>query len=249
MGACNVAWSERISAWLDGEASAVEGAAVEAHLSQCPACAHAVAEWQQLGEALRGLPRELPQGLEQRAREAVVLRRRGPFTPRRRVLGAALGLVALLIGWAASSLIPAGLDQALAVEISAHHFRAFARARPCDFESDDPAEVEAWLERTFGYAVEVPHVPGAVLLGARKCRLHGVLTAALLYRIGDEALTIFLPQSDTPAAEQAEAFAAGGLRCTEGKLGETICSSAGPEGATLAVAAVDAEVLTTWMPR
>lgn len=239
MGACSTEWSERISALVDGEATPVERAAVEAHVERCAACADALAGYRDLGEALRGAPVQVPPAVVERARGLTPRRR-----PSRRVLGAVLGLAALFLGWAGPALVPGGLDEGLAVEVSGHHFRAFARTQPCDFESDDPAEVERWLEHTFGYAVDVPEIEGAVLLGARRCRLHGVLTAALLYRVGDEALTLFVPQAETKAASQALAFADGTVRCDTGALGETICAAPGPSGVTLAVAALDADTLT-----
>lgn len=245
MRACSTAWSERLSAVVDGEAGPVERAAVEAHVARCDACAGALEAYRGLGEALRDVPVEVPPGVVERAR------RLSPRRPARgrRALGAALVAVAMLLAWLAPSVAPGGLDEALAVEVSGHHFRAFARARPCDFESEDPAAVERWLEEAFGYAVEVPVVEGATLLGARRCRLHGVLTAAVLYRIGDEALTIFLPQAETKAAAQALDFAGGGVRCAGGALGETICAAPGPSGVTVAVAALDPEALMATLPR
>ena len=84
-------------------------------------------------------------------------------------------------------------------------------------------------------------MPGATLLGARRCRLHGQVTASLLYRHGDGALTLFVPAAGSPAEREAARFAEEGARCTQGPVGERICVAPGSGGAHAAVAVSELE--------
>ncbi|HET9451061.1 MAG TPA: hypothetical protein VFO83_09280, partial [Aggregicoccus sp.] len=143
----------------------------------------------------------------------------------------------LWTGW------PRGFNEALAADLERHHLRAFSRAKPCEFESSDPAAVRAWALAQTGEAVEVPRVPGATLLGARRCRLNGRITISLQYRYGNHALTLFAPPADSSAAAQGLAFAQQGPRCTQGPVGERICVAARGEDVTIAVSELGDSVL------
>lgn len=134
---------------------------------------------------------------------------------------------------------PAGLNSALAEDLERHHYKAFGQSSPCEFTSSDPRAVAAWLSTNVGYAVEVPAIPGAKLLGARRCKLRGVLTASLQYREDGQALTLFVTRTGTPVARDAARFASNSPRCTHGSLGESICAVQGPSGARIAVAELD----------
>ncbi len=133
------------------------------------------------------------------------------------------------------------MNDALAMDLERHHLKSFSRVSPCEFESSDPAEVEAWVLREVGYAIEVPTVPGATLLGARRCRLHGHLSASIQYRVGEGAMTIFLPPPGSAVAKEAVRFANDEVRCTKGPVGEKICVAAQADGQSAAVAVSEVE--------
>lgn len=218
--ACSERWFELLSAWHDGEATPDEASLAREHLQRCGSCAASAEAFEELGAAMRALPEE---GVPPRVR-----RRATALGPRRSWRRAASGALAL----AAASLVVLAwpghrAGTALGDELEAHHLKAFSRASPCEFESSDPAAVAAWLAANVGYAVAVPAVPGAKLLGARRCRLRGGLTASVLYRRGDEALTLFLPRSGTPAGAEATRLAASGSRCTRAPLGDHVCAAPG----------------------
>lgn len=250
MEACSPEWQERLSAWFDGEAQAHEQQAVEHHLPRCAGCAREAARYASLREVLKAegaAETRVPPGLAERA--ARLAPRSRPSFPRRRLaagLAAALASVGVLwTSW------PSGMNEALAMDLERHHLKAFSRAAPCEFESSDPAAVKAWVEREVGYAVEVPVVPGATLLGARRCRLHGRLSASLLYRHeGGKAMTLFLPPPGSAAAQEAARFADEGPRCTQGPVGERICvTPRGGEQAALAVSELEPTVLLDALAR
>ncbi len=249
MEACSPQWQERLSAWFDGEAQGEERRAVELHLSACAGCAREAARYASLRQALKtegAVEARVPPALVARATRLAPRARR--FLPRRRLAaGAAAALMSVGVLWTAC---PGGLgmNEALAMDLERHHLKAFSRVTPCEFESSDPAEVKAWVAREVGYAVEVPVVPGATLLGARRCRLHGKLSASLLYRHeGGKAMTLFVPLPDSDAAREAARFAGDGPRCTQGPVGERICVA--PHGSALAVSELEPEVLLAALAR
>ncbi|MCI0571734.1 MAG: zf-HC2 domain-containing protein [Myxococcaceae bacterium] len=237
MHACSADWAERLSAVFDGEAGAEERAQVARHTERCVGCRATLARFGPLRAGLQRSARaEVAVSPSLRARlerlEAPVRR----LSPLRRVgMGMAAAAVLAVGLWAA---VPhAGLDGAVALDAERHHLKAFARATPCDFASSDPEAVAGWLKAQMGHQVQVPDVPGAVLLGARRCDLAGESVPALLYRHGEDALTVYLPPADSAAAGLALRFARNGARCTEGPLGERICVSPRATQPALAVSA------------
>lgn len=231
MQACE-AWSEPLSAWLDGEAEPEERARVEAHLARCEACAARVHAFRALSAAMRARADEhVPREVGLRARTLLEPAERAGRRARWVwMTGAAAALAAAAT--LAIARPSSGLDDRLAGELVGHHLRGFARARPCEIESDDPVEVRGWVEQRLGYGVAVPTPAGFELIGARACTLEGEATAALLYRHEGAPMTLFVPPPGSDAITSAERFASSGDRCVEGPIGERICvSGAAPQPA------------------
>ncbi|WNG58509.1 hypothetical protein F0U59_30005 [Archangium gephyra] len=250
MEACSPEWQERLSAWFDGEVQAHERQAVELHLARCVGCAREAARYAPLSGALKAqaaTETHVPPELKERV-SRLAPRSRPAFRRRRWTVGLAAALASVGVLW---SSWPGAMNDALAMDLERHHLKAFSRATPCEFESPDPAAVKAWVAREVGYAVEVPVVPGATLLGARRCRLHGQLSASLLYRHeGGKAMTLFLPPPGSTAAREAASFAGEETRCTQGPLGERICvASRGGGQAAVAVSELETPVLVDALAR
>ncbi|WP_437832629.1 zf-HC2 domain-containing protein [Sorangium sp. So ce1153] len=249
MAGCNREWFENISAWHDDEVTPEDGARIEAHLAVCGPCRRAV---EVLGSVRRALVAkadgEVPQRLRDRAEAAARnarsarARRRGRWVVTA-ALAAAATAAALLVGSPSR-----GVGAAMADELVSHHVRGFARERPCDFESSDPGAVAGWLEGKLGYAVTVPAVSGARLLGARLCQIGATRTAALMYESGDKPLTVFVPPPGSNAATAARSLAGRGVGCTRGPLGNAICARS-VEQPVLAVAELDVAALAPALGR
>jgi len=220
--ACHETWLEILSAWQDGEATPQEVGLATAHLPKCAACRTARARFQLIGDALRaahGLPGS-QQGVPARARGPTLLQPRG-----RRVLAAALVAVAAIMVWIHTSSRNAG--RIVVDELEARHLTAFSRVAPCDFESPDPAAVRAWIADHLGQEVEVPMVPGARLLGARRCTLSSTPTISLMYRRGAEPLSLFVSPPGTRTAAENVRLSRAALGCTVGRLGAAVCARPG----------------------
>jgi len=221
--ACDEAWLEILSAWHDGEATEQEVARARAHLPRCAACRSTRARFWTIRAALRSAHRG---SSGERTRTGAASGSLPGWRPRRgRLLAGALAAavaVALLIRGAVTDGRKAVVD-----ELEARHLVAFARATPCDFASADPAAVRDWIAGQLGQRVEVPAVSGATLLGARRCRLSGVPTVSLLYRRGDEPLSLFVAPPGTPTARENARLARASAGCTVGHLGAAVCARPG----------------------
>ena len=213
--ACHEAWLEILSAWHDGEATPAEVRQAMAHLPECAACRTARARFRIIGDALRSA-----HVATVRARPPALRRPR-----RRRVLAAALVAAAAIMVWVHQSSRNGG--RAVVDELEARHLTAFTRAAKCDFESADPAAVRAWIADHFGQEVDVPSVPGARLLGARRCNLSGAPTVSLMYRRGAEPLSLFVPPAGTRTAVENVRLSQATVGCTVGRLGAAVCARPG----------------------
>lgn len=229
MDTCRPEWSERLSAWFDGEAEAAEKRATEAHLQSCLPCRRVLQEWAALRGKLRGRAPEV----------------RIPSAPRRRVRAWAAAVAVALVGASAMGALQLrARTTPLLDQLEQHHFQTFARASPCEFQSSDPRAVRAWLREKVGYDVEVPALAGATLLGARRCKLDGVLSASLQFRRGDSAVTLFIPPPHGRLPSRLAQLTDGSGHCTVGRLGERLCTS--HEAQAIAVANADDRTLVAY---
>lgn len=253
MSACTAEWNERVSAYLDGEATPAEIAAVETHTRHCDDCHQLIDSYASLRTRIRDAERapavSSPDPTAGRVRETVLSaamraddtrRRRRRSIALRSVTGVAAAAVLLVGAFQASRPT---LDSHLMLELESQHMRAFTHGRPCEFESTNPRLVSDWIAEQSNRRIEVPTLPGAVLLGARRCKLHGLPAMALVYQVEGRGLTVFVPGEGTDAADAATAFADGGARCITGKLGERICAASGASRSALAVGNDDDLVL------
>jgi anti-sigma factor RsiW len=222
MMACNEEWLEILSSWQDGEATAEELSRAEVHVTSCSSCATTRGEFQRLHAAMRPVASSPLAAGPPRRQPRVSHDHRRPIERRHLIVGTLAAAAGVLAVW---GLRRRSAATQLVDELETRHRAAFARATPCEFESSDPAAVRAWVEAHIGYDVEVPAIPGATLLGARRCQLEGLTTASVLYRREGEALSVFLPRAGTSVETATLRLAASG--CTVGRLGAAVCARPG----------------------
>lgn len=219
--ACDQRWLEILSAWQDGEASGEETLRARVHLATCARCRTMQGEIRRIHQAFgvfRQEPAPAPSPLAPRPGVSRGPVRRRPWM----AAGALAASVAALLLWSSHRH-----REAIADELEARHLTAFARTSPCEFTSSDPVAIRAWVAGNLGYDVEVPVIPGARLLGVRRCSVHGGLTASLLYRRGEEPLSLFLPRAGTPIEIEAARMSRLRQGCTVGRLGAAVCARPG----------------------
>jgi len=233
---------EILSASLDGELEAGEEAAVRGHLGTCAACRSKAERLRALDEALRSLPLAA-----EGAAPALTGTLRGLGAARggngwwtgawrtgawRTAVRATTGAVAAAILVAMMVMEPGtgSPTRALADEAVTNHLRALSSGdgTGCQVASEDPDAISAWIADAMGREVNVPRLAGATLVGARRCSLLGEETAAIVYRAGDTAFSIYLPPKGSAAAAACDRAG----RCME-KAGQTVCVIPDPDGSPM----------------
>lgn len=232
---------EILSAYLDGEADAGEREALRVHMGSCAGCRARLQKLEALDLALRSLPLAAePPG----SALAGTLRGLGAAIQSQRWRAPARSawrtLVKTATGVAAAAILVAMMvmepstgtpARALADEAVSNHLRALATGdgSGCQVASEDPGAISAWIAEAMGRAVDVPRLAGATLVGARRCSLLGEETAAIVYRSGDTAFSIYLPPKGSAAAAACDLAKS---RCVE-KDGQSVCVIPSHDGAPM----------------
>ena len=202
-----------VDAYVDGELSAGESAALERALEACPDCRRRLESAQVLGRLLRDLPAEPAPDLL-RARVDRELRaiagRRGE---RLRWAAMAASLIAAVgIGWLGGNLTGQGGRQS--DEMIASYLRVAMAETPVEVASSDRHTVKPWLAGRIDYAPPVHDLTaeGFPLVGGRLDVVDGRKVAVLVYRRNQHRVALSLwPASSTgnssPNVTQRDGFA------------------------------------------
>lgn len=197
--------------YVDGQGQARDGAALEAHVRECPACSTRLAA----ERAMRAVLVERREGL--RAAASVELRRRCEgaarqtaaaaqparhgFLAARRVwmpLSMAATLVLTIAGIFLYGLRSAG-GEALAAQLVFDHMKCFEFAPAPTILPDARALSREW-STVRGWTVKVPEgvaTEELQLLGMRRCLSTEGTTAHVMYRWHGQPLSVYVLNSDT----------------------------------------------------
>jgi len=232
---------EILSALADGE----QDPAASGHLADCAGCSARLASFRAIDGALKRLPlaseappsslaatlRGLAAAASSQAAPAPASARGAQGRRRGRLLRPVIGMAAACAAVAVLVIAPVTGSPALALAEDAvtNHLNALASGdgSGCQFESEDPGRLAAWIHDALGHEVEVPKLAGATLVGARRCTLLGEETAAVVYRSGDTSFSLYLPPKGSAVAAACD----GTSRCIEGRDGQTVCVIPDPAGA------------------
>ena len=181
-----------------------EWVAAQQHLGHCRDCQgwqEAEREWR---EALQEkLPRiSAPLSLRERLFAALAQARVGTDLrgQRRRWAAAVLALCLLTVAlgslWWWRERSRGGF---LVAALAEDHLLYAGRPAPAEVASDDPVVVAQWLADRLDFAVPVPGLRGAGLLGGRLCTLADRRVALWLYQSGDRRVSLFqMPAEGLP---------------------------------------------------
>ncbi len=184
--------------WPDGGPRATSPKVIEAqeHLAHCEACQQFLREMRQQGDVVRGsaLKEQAPADVRHRLFTAVARARAGMQAPSRRLvpvswLIAAVGLMVLLGGTlAVDHVLRHGTVDPMSA-LAEDHARALGDAQ---IVSTDPVVVGRWLAGQVDFAMMLPALPNARLLGARLRTMDGRRGAAVQYELNGVAVTYFV---------------------------------------------------------
>lgn len=200
---------ENLAAYVDGEALA-DRAAIAAHLDTCAAC-RALAHVQGTARAvLKARAVQLapvaPPGLRTRIAASTA-----PMEPEalrwagRLSAFAAAAIVVLALGAVLLPVVTIRSTVVLAAQLALDHLKCFTIEGDADGEPMSKAAAEAALKQEYDLTVAVPaSIPEEhfALMAVRRCLYGDGRAAHLMYRFGDEAVSLFVvPGLSRPAAE------------------------------------------------
>lgn len=203
-----------LDAWLDGELDATTSADIRRHVDECAACAALERSRLALLESVRnGAPYyAAPPVLRERVREAIrfdgtpaIQRSRAPRWSHVTAIAACAALVsALATYWAMQPVTETRLSE----QIVASHVASMAQSRPLvAVESGERHTVKPWFQGKVDFAPSVKDLSdaGFVLLGGRVDHAGERQAAAIVYRIREHVINLFVWRSqgdkEEPAAE------------------------------------------------
>lgn len=197
--------------WPDGGPRAASCEVIEAqeHVMGCDSCREFFREMRMLGEAIRtAAPREeAPAEVRRRVFSALARARAGVPLSRVRhwrqpwLAAAAVLLLALGGALTVDRLVRQERDDPISTIVE-DHARVLSAGR---IDSTDPVEVTRWLAARVHFALHVPALPDARLVGARLCVVDGRRGAVVEYEVGDVRVSYFIVPDASQAAEGDEA--------------------------------------------
>ncbi len=179
-----------LSAEVDGALAATDAEQVRSHLAACEDCRRRHAELVVLKSLVRASapPRQASDRLAKRLSAAVAAR---PVRRRRmRWLAAAAVLVVLSGG--ALVWLRARPDGFAVQLVGDHVLNALGHEKPLEVVSSDPATVEGWFAGKLDFAVRLPTLKGATLVGGRLCSVAGLRVALVFYDYEGSRLSLFV---------------------------------------------------------
>jgi anti-sigma factor RsiW len=250
MTACTVSF-DRLNAYVDGELVAGDELEVRRHLDVCPTCAASVESLLAVKDAVAASAelRAVPHTLRERLGAAAET-----HSDRSRVAGAWLGLLAAGVLLAvviagdqhepapASMRAPSGVSDQVVDALVADHLHFLQEPSAVEIGSNDPDRLAATLGEQVGFPVMVPHLPGAALLGGRRCSLWGQNVALTFYEVYGKRLSLFIADRarfPAPVVQASGCTASiGDYRVCLLPAGETVLAMVGDRDQTAAMLGV-----------
>jgi anti-sigma factor RsiW len=217
-----------LDAYLDGEVDGSTRLEMAEHLIVCPACAALRADREALVQRVRtAAPRHpAPEGLGLRLRKAAAARAAPDRAPGLRWLPAVAVVLAVaagsaLLGYHAGRSVPA--QPPFEALVASHVASLTAGTHLLDVRSDDRHTVKPWLQGKVDFAPAVRDLAaqGYQLLGARLDRVDAHPAAAIVYRVREHVINLYVWRAEggaaaPPASARARGYAV--VTWTEGGL-------------------------------
>jgi len=193
-------WSRtKLEAYVDGELSRADEAALGDHLRSCASCASAALDLMQLKRAIATAGKRYEPGAALRAK---VLSSIAPKLPRKSRWQWALVAAPALVVLIASLLVNFYAErernrrQQLFSELTDLHIATLASATPVDVLSSDRHTVKPWFEGKIPFTFNLPELQDSqfTLLGARVTYLEQTPGAQLIYQLRKHQISVFIFQ-------------------------------------------------------
>ena len=225
----------RLTLYLDNELQGDERATVEAHLSECEACAAIFARELNFLEAVRksGPPHEASPELRYKVRQILREGRQVPEKQSRVARRAArvgwVGTIAagllilvlpVLVWYVFRQTDPAASPPSgFAMMAAETHLRHVAGQLPLETESTDPQQISSWFGNKVNFSVQLPNYQESsgqeklyTLEGARLVYYGKEYAAYVAYRMKDRPITLVITSASVAQPSGGEQFLSRGLR-------------------------------------
>ncbi len=182
-----------VTPYIDGEATASERTAVEAHLAACPPCRMRAQAESAARQALRSMAcrPDAPAHLRKRCSRMATPMGRLTATRSPSQLSAIAAAVMILGGVSVYGLTRSS-PVVLAAQLTLDHVKCFALHG--DAGPVDPAVSETRFAERYGWRVHVPSAPGEglELIGVRRCFCGEGAAAHVMFRHHGEPLSLYI---------------------------------------------------------
>jgi len=207
-------WAEKLDAYMDGEGSQADLAAMEEHLHSCADCAREALGRMRIKRATQQAAQRYAPSPEFRLRVEQSLRKgRRSFWALAWRPGL-LATAAVLILAVVSALIYSRRAEGVraSAELVDLHVATLASANPVDVVSSDRHTVKPGFQGKLPFSFILPEFAGTQfkLLGGKVAYLDGRVAAQLLLQSGKHEISVFVAQEQSGGA--ASALAAGSIR-------------------------------------
>jgi anti-sigma factor RsiW len=200
--ACD-SWVPQLDAYLDGELSAAEISALDAHLRGCSGCSAQALARVQMKRALKTAGQRFAPSAEFKARMRAQLAPKPTSFWKFAWAFPAAALALLLV-----TVLLTGLsdrrsrEQTLISELTDLHVSTLASATPVDVVSTDRHTVKPWFQGKVPFTFNLPELQntGFQLVGGRVTYLAQVPGAHLIYQVRKHEISVFIfPEKALPA--------------------------------------------------
>jgi len=191
-------YTAKLATYLDGELSADEMKAVDAHVRSCASCAADVLSQVQLKRAVQAAGRRYSPSPEFRARVQRQIELRPKASVWRVWLTAASVVALLFIAFLAATYSGQQRlerEQAFS-EVADLHVATLASANPVDVVSTDRHTVKPWFQGKLPFTFNLPELQGSefTLVGGGVTYLGQAPGAHLIYQIRKHQISVFIFQ-------------------------------------------------------
>jgi anti-sigma factor RsiW len=190
-------WRGKLDAYVDGELSSAEAAALGAHLRECAACASAALDRVQMKRSVAFAGKRYEPSAELRARItklSTAKPRRGIADQWKVLLIPALALLLITLGvkWYVGR--EAARRDRLYSELADLHVTALASTTPVDVISSDRHTVKPWFQGKIPFSFNLPELQGTdfTLVGGKVTYLAQTPGAQLIYQLRKHQISVFI---------------------------------------------------------
>ncbi|MCC6130735.1 MAG: hypothetical protein IT186_12475 [Acidobacteria bacterium] len=166
----------------------------DGHARECQACREAIEADRLFSERERALLVEpAPPLLAARVFEEI-----GRARSMRRTWRALIGAAAVILLFAGGRILLDGGPEPLEGALARDHIEYLAVPNPAEYATADTGTLARWFGGHFPFAVDVPRLRDAQLLGGRRCKLAGYPAALALYESGGRRVSVFVLPPEAP---------------------------------------------------